>query len=205
MARRAVMAVHAFALFSAFHACPVALAIIFAARTLLASASACRNESRYSPKMAWIAIVGHLLGMVDLMAVSWMILAASADAVAVAESSLCKALAIEFETVDLRALASRMLVYFSFFPLLSGYCDSRIGREMPSLSFIEQFLKKILAPTTRQAFLIDEAERGKGIGSSTAFFFVVGFKHLEYSIKNIELESHVEVRVQDSIMPDQKL
>ncbi len=71
--------------------------------------------------MPRIPVIGHLLGVVDLMMFLWVVLAANTDAVTVAYSPLRKALAVEFQTIDFGTLTSRMvMLLLMFFELRQG-------------------------------------------------------------------------------------
>jgi hypothetical protein len=138
--------------------------------------------------MTWISVVGHLLSVVYRMAVPRVVLASSADAIFVAEPSLREAFAVQFETVNLCALAAgvvRLLPLSLAFHLplkISLICcgDGGIGRGSASIPLIEQFFKEIFAHPTGKAILVDETHRwGRG-----AVLPAVAFKH--GSNKNIE-------------------
>ena len=94
MARCAVVAVHALALRPAFYSCSEALAVVFAAWGFLACAPFGGDERRNSQEMAWVAVVCHLLRVIDGVAVFGVILAACADAISVAEATLSEAFAV---------------------------------------------------------------------------------------------------------------
>ena len=106
--------------------------------------------------MPRIPVIGHLLGVVDLVVVLRVVLAAYTDAVSVAYSPLRKALAVEFQTIDFGTLTSRVVMLLL---LLFELRQGGVGRWGPPLPFLEQFLKEILGPAGGYILLIYEFER----------------------------------------------
>jgi hypothetical protein len=183
----AVLAVQALAVLPALHSSAVALAVVLAAGGFLAGAPAGGHVGGHAVEVSGVAVVGHLLRVEDELAVAGVVVAAGADAVAVADSPLREALAVELKAVDLGALAAGVLALLRpvGLPLaLPSHCHGAVGRVPPALALVQQLLEEVLGRPSGQAVLVDESEGGAGEGRSAALLLVVRFKH--EAIKNIE-------------------
>ena len=106
----AILAGKTLALLTALYSRSEALTVILTASRLLASALAFRNESRHSFECSGVAVIGHLLRLVDVKVMAGGVTAASAFAALIANTSLSEALTVHFQAVDLGALAPRCLL-----------------------------------------------------------------------------------------------
>jgi hypothetical protein len=140
----AVVAVQALAVFSAFHASPITLAVVFATGGLLTGASAQGYEGRHPLESSRMSIVGHLLRLVDVELAVSLVAAGIAFALLIAESALGETLAVHLEAIDFGALAARVVL------AARGKIEFRDSAQnilvvLPREVLVQEFVEKISA------------------------------------------------------------
>jgi hypothetical protein len=87
-----------------------AFTVILATGRFLAGTLSFGDESWHSLESTRVAVVGHLLRLVDVQLVVWCIAATRALTPLITHPPLGETLAVHLQTVDLRTLASRSLL-----------------------------------------------------------------------------------------------
>jgi hypothetical protein len=101
------MAVATLTVFRTFQACIVAFAVFFLAKRFFASTLTSRYICRDTFEVVRLSIVHNTSRTMNLLLISWVVMATNANAVLIAHFPFGETLAVKFETVDFGAFTSR--------------------------------------------------------------------------------------------------